>query len=681
MGEKINNIVTFIENANWKLSAWDRRVRNKPDNTNLQKDYYKIIEDFCLEKGIYNQAFLIADKAMGSYNILQGNNFGVNKLFDQNEIPFIKYPLPLYQQTPDSKNDQIKRAVIDLLFEMKRENQSIYDSTDISRDSFLKVSLGEIVQYVSCWRWLMRYAQINGINHAISEKLEISDIALKSKNSEIQKFWEIQNFKESTKTYEYIWLNTIVQLDSEKQYFGYPNIKFGEILDFWETEIVSKFDDIKDIDIIKEFELHKVDSEKNGDALLNYLNSKKRNNKINKDNVILFSINMLLKEIRKKIEKTHSNDFSVLNYISVLHDISNFPIIPYFYQTVLRGNDYFFEHFVIPVGFTDSFSYKTENRKNIENHTAIYALFSIEPTLWGNRLEIMNSLQTFFRFISIPIIDACFYGNIYKTNIEAESLDSYIDTINHETSKIVESLKGNMFLNIDELSYIEIKKNIQTEKWSLTLDNKHIIASDFRILPDFNRYYFLLEYIDMWFNNLSTLKNNYLNHSLLESIIDKSIYLYIYAIDKDFRGFATNTSNSVESFNQGVLTYFNSIKEITTLEYNIEETQQVLSSNYLKLLYAALSNTFKHSDKAQKIIIKIDENNDKLTYTIESHLKASITENYIKRIKERISMKKKQGTSMQLMKFSTKLKGKLLLFDLNKNNDCFITCFEVPLTK
>lgn len=680
MGEEINSIVTFIENANWKLSAWDRRVRNKSDNINLQKDYYKIVEDFCLEKGIYNQAFLIADKAMGSYNILQGNNFGANKLFDNKEVPFIKYPLPLYQQTPVCKNDQTKRAVIDLLFEMKRENQSIYDSTDVSRDTFLKVSLGEIVQYVSCWRWLMRYAQIHGINHAISEKLEISDIALKSKNSEMQKFWDIQNFKDSTRTYESIWLNTIVQLDSEKQYFGYPNIKFGDILDFWKTEIVSKFDDIKEIDIIKEFGLQKFDSEKNGNALLNFLNHKSKiNYKKNKDNIILFGINKLLEEIREKIELTHSNDFSVLNYISVLHDISNFPIIPYFYQTVLQGNDYFFEHFVIPVGFTDSFSYKTEKK---ENHTAIYALFSIEPTLWEDRFKIMNSLQTFFRFISIPIIDACFYGNIYKTNIEAESLDSYIDTINHETSKIVESLKDNMFLNIDGLSYIKIEKNINTEKWSLILDNKHIIASDFRILTDFNRYYFLLEYIDMWFNNLSTLKNNdYLNHSLLESIIDKSIYLYIYAIDKDFRGFTTNTSNTVELFNKGVLTYFNSIKEITTLEYNIEEAQQVLSSNYLKLLYAALSNTFKHSDKVQKITIKIDENNEKLIYTIESYLKESITGNDIKKIKERISMKKKQGTSMQLMKFSTKLKGKLLLFDLNKNNDCFITCFEVPLTK
>lgn len=675
MGKKIN-IGKHLEKANWSLSIWNRRDRNSnQSNLNLQKRYYEVVDAFCSEFKIYNQAFLIANKAMESYNILQGNNFGEGKLFDQNEIPFVKYPLPLYQQTPGSKNDQIKRAVIDLLFEMKRENQSIYESTDVSGASFLKVSLGEIVQYVSCWRWLMRYAQINGINHTVPKTLKISDLALKCEMSEIHRYWDIENFKDSTNTYEYIWLSTIVRFNKEKQYFGYPDIKYGDILEYWENEITGKLDEISDIEINEELYTLKINSEINKKALLNHLILK--TNKIPKeykDKEIFYGIKKLLDEIRIKIN--FGNSFSVLNYISALHSISKFPIIPYFYQTILEGNEHFFEHFSIPVGYTDSLSYK--NNKKEDNHTAVYVLLSMEPTPQSKKTKIMNSLQAFFRFISIPIIDACFYGTIYKTNIEAESLDSYIDTINHETTKVINTLRNKMFLNSENYE-IQIKEKSDTTKITQEHGSSCISKERFRILVHPERYDFLLAYINKWFNNFSSLTSNDIpDNKFIKSIVEDSIRLYLYAYNSDLRGYNTNDLINLERFDNAFKASYNSINNKVNLSIDAEINNLKTNNDYVKLLFAALTNTFKHSDEANHISINITRNEDKFVYEIVSELKV-MNDKKISEIKEKIAQKRDMGTRKQLQKFTGKLKGELKLFDLDNSNSCFITCFEVPV--
>lgn len=680
MGEKID-IGKHLENANWSLSFWNRRDRNSNlGNKNLQKKYYEVVDAFCSEFKIYNQAFLIANKAMDSYNILQGNNFGVNALFDENQVPFIKYPLPEYQETQITKQQQIQRALIDLMFEMKRENQSISQSSaDLSKDSFLKVSLGEVVQYITCWRWLMRYAQIFGFDYIIKEELDICDIILKSSSSEIKTFWDIENFKNSINIYEYIWIDTIDQLEPNKKYFGYPDIHYDDIKEYWKNEITGKLDNVKYIDINEEFNTLKINSEKNKEALFKFLKYyNKKNNEGYKDKVIYYGIKKLLGEIRKKIVDDKSEDFSVLNYLSVLHDISNFPILPYFYQTVLEGNDYFFEHFVIPVGFTDSFSYKTENKQNEENHTAIYALFSIEPTLLEDRNKIMNSLQTFFRFISIPISDACFYGTIYKTNIEIESLDSFIDTINHETTKVINTLKNKMFLNSENYE-IQIKEKSDTTKITQEHGSSCISKERFRILVHPERYDFLLAYINKWFNNFSSLTSNDIpDNKFIKSIVEDSIRLYLYAYNSDLRGYSTNDLINLERFDNAFKASYNSINNKVNLSIDAEISNLRTNNDYVKLLFAALNNTFKHSDEANHISINITRNGDKFVYEIVSELKV-MNDKKISEIKEKIAQKRDMGTRKQLQKFTGKLKGELKLFDLDNSNSCFITCFEVPV--
>jgi hypothetical protein len=365
----------------------------------------------------------------------------------------------------------------------------------------------------------------------------------------------------------------------------------------------------------------------------------------------------------------------VLNYLSVLHDISNFPILPYFYQTVLEGNDYFFEHFVIPVSFTDSFSYENsiKEKNNKENHTALYALFSIKPTPDKFKKNIINSIQTFFTFISLPINDACFYGNIYKTNIENESFDSLIETFSHETWKIIHSLT-NRAVELENL--FDIKATYKNpEKVGLIELNSDYKIQDFRIIPNNMMFDAAIQYLKFWTRGDNKIKS-------VNDLIEKCYYIHLITNDSALKSFPVNDKNSLDFFNSRIIKNIEILKKQVVLSEDISDEKH-LDKRYIQLLYATIINSLQHLGDLGEGCLKIDIHKSDAKFVSHSIISLFVdkSDNWSTEENDKVESKRqeKKGSGFQIEKILKMIGGNSLEFKAEQNR--FIVKYNVPITK
>ncbi|MCG8328806.1 MAG: hypothetical protein MI974_14035 [Chitinophagales bacterium] len=205
----------------------------------------------------------------------------------------------------------------------------------------------------------------------------------------------------------------------------------------------------------------------------------------------------------------------IKDLMSKIHEKARFPILHYFYELAAGDVHHPKEHLALCIWHTHSkdnkIEIKTKEGETKEESATGFVLLTIKP-IWqvnegsnfiknGKSIHCMKELSEeayvrifriyeFFRSLARPVIDAGFYGNLIKKEIERQLYTTDITAFSHEMSKIVDNIfeLSNVSLNQFFKSKVndvinDLKPYLQNHK-DFNIDN----VKNWRLIPNIERF-------------------------------------------------------------------------------------------------------------------------------------------------------------------------------------------------